>query len=370
MLASKPVNQSERLAAIRQYGLGERVHAGQMTNLVELASQITDCPIALVSIVHEDCQRFEAACGLAVTHTGLEASICSHAILQQDILEIEDLRADPRTADNPLVLDKKDPLQFYAGAQIVTSDGVMLGSLCVMDRTPRRLSDSQRRGLRTLADQAMRMLELHDAMRAADTLRKEADHRVKNSLTGIAALARMSAATASSEETRSALEQVQNRIQATAKLHGQLYRQSHGGEGLMSVPEYLEDILSSLRDLSPDDVSLTWDIAPLALRSQAVGAIGLIVNEMVTNAFKHGFADAQPGTVTLVGRRDGRHTYELICRDDGLGSGASEEEGTGLGSQLMRATAVQLGGQISCGPRSDGPGYEARVTFAVTSEGV
>lgn len=368
MLAPKPANQAARLAAIRQFELGNQVHAGRMDGLVEMASQISECPIALVSIVHDGGQIFEAASGLDVPGTGLEASICSHAILQGAVFEIEDTRRDPRTADNPLVVDAEDPLLFYAGAPIVTADGITLGTLCVLDRRPRRLSDRQRRGLAILADQAMRMLELHEAVRTADELRREADHRVKNSLASIAALARMSAGRTSSDETRDALQQVQARIEATAKLHQELYRQDMGEEGI-EVSDYLSRIVRHLSEMAPHDVAVSCRVEPLRLPGRPAAALGLLLNEMVSNAFKHGYPDGRAGRVRVVGAQIGIGTYRLTCTDDGIG-GAAGPTSSGLGKRLMLASAQQLGGSIDAGPLEDGSGYEVRLTFAVAAPAV
>ncbi len=105
MLAPIRHDQAERLAAIRRYDLGTHAHEGTFDGLVALAAQVADCPIAMVSIVHEDRQQFEGYVGIdaatAQAAGALEASICSHAIVQGDVLEIPDLRRDARTADNP-----------------------------------------------------------------------------------------------------------------------------------------------------------------------------------------------------------------------------------------------------------------------------
>ena len=361
MMAATPLDQEARLRAIAKFDLGRQVHQGRLDPLVELASQITECPVALVSIVHADAQRFEARCGLDVDSTGLEMSICSHAILQRELLEIPDCSLDARTRDNPLICDREPPFRFYAGAQIVTSQGVVLGSLCVLDEKPRRLSELQKRTLRVLADQAMQVLELHEALQMADDLRREADHRVKNSLAGIAAVARMSAAQATSEETRGALRQVQSRIEATARLHAELYRQDLGEEEI-EVSDYLGGILDHLRAMAPPGIEITGAIDPLRLSSSRAAALGLLANEMVSNAFKHGFPDGRAGRIEVTARHDGDGRYVLTCSDDGIGSEAAPSE-SGLGGRLMEASTVQLGGTLHAGPGQDGRGYDVRLAI-------
>ncbi|MGB3406122.1 MAG: histidine kinase dimerization/phosphoacceptor domain -containing protein, partial [Jannaschia sp.] len=324
MIADEPTDQVARQKAIMAFDLGGQVHAGRLDPLVELASAITGCPIAMVSIVHADEQRFEASSGVDIEGTGLESSICAHAILQKDILEIPDCSLDARTSDMPIVTHRDPPARFYAGAQIVTGDGVALGTLCVLDIRPRSLDAGQKRALRVLADQAMHVLELHRALRTADNLRREADHRVKNSLAGIAALARMSAARAESEETRAALQQVQLRIDASARLHAELYRQD-AGESHIAIAEYLTGIVGHMRDMAPPGVTVSADFAPLSLPSGKAGALGLLITEMVGNAFKHGFSDGlASGRVDLRGTQAADGTYVVTCIDDGRGTGSAQ----------------------------------------------
>jgi two-component sensor histidine kinase len=361
MLAPKPKDQAARMAAIRQYDLGGNVHAGRLDGLVEMAAQVTGCPIALVSIVHDDGQEFEARTGTELRGTDLGRSICSHAILQDGVFEIGDTREDPRTAANPLVTDPNDPLLFYAGAPIVTRDGVALGTVCVLDRRPRRLGDGERRSLAILADQAMRTLELHHAVRKADELRREADHRVKNSLASVAALARMSAARAKGEEVREALQQIQSRIEATAKLHAELYRQDLEEQGI-EVSDYLTRIVRHIDELAPPGVMLSCRIEPLRLPGRRAAALGLLLNEMVSNAFKHGYPDGREGRVRILGAWDGEAGYGLTCVDDGIG-GAAPASRSGLGGRLMQASAIELGGRIESGPRADATGYSVALRF-------
>ncbi|WP_371153307.1 sensor histidine kinase [Jannaschia sp. 2305UL9-9] len=361
MLAQQPANQAKRSATIRQFDLGQRLHEGKLNGLVEFATEMTGCPVALVSIVHEDAQRFEATCGLDMWETGLDSAVCAHAILQEEILEIPDCRLDPRTRDNPLVLSEEHQLRFYAGAQIRTEDGIVLGSLCVLDRVPRVLTDLQRRTLRLLADQAMRMLELYQAVQNADHLRREADHRVKNSLASIAAVARLTASRAKNEETREALQQVQARIEATSRLHAELYNQDVGEQDI-EVSGYLEGIAGHLRDIAPPDVTLKQTFAQMRMPSRAMAALGLLVNEMVSNAYKHGYPDGRPGKILLTAGPIGQDTYVLRCSDDGIGP-SDEVTASGLGSLLMKASATQLGGVLTQGARKDGTGFEVQVSM-------
>tara|TARA_R110002033_G_scaffold38675_3_gene78173 strand:+ start:103 stop:1188 length:1086 start_codon:yes stop_codon:yes gene_type:complete len=359
MLAPIHPHQKERLAAIRRYDLGTQAHGGAFDGIVELAAQMSNCPIALVSIVHADDQKFEAVCGLDFHGTNLESSMCSHAILQEEILEIPDTRVDIRTRDNPLVTGP-DPILFYAGAQITTKAGIPLGSLCVLDRRPRRLGDAERRALRILADQVMQRLELHEALRQQDAMRREVDHRVKNSLANVAAMTRMAARSAT-PEVREAMLSVEKRISVMVELHNDLYRSDNPDEPI-EVTNYLERVASHLRDMSPPGVEIEVHFDAVALIARRASALGVLINEMISNACKHAFPDGRTGRIVLSGQKTSAGRYAIACADDGVGAVDASE--SGLGQRIMEASAAQLEGLLRTFPSPDG--YRTEIEFPVT----
>lgn len=361
MLAPTHPNSEARLAAIKRYDLGGVTHEGAFDGLVELAAQICQCPIALVSIVRENDQRFEASCGMDITSTDLESSVCSHAILQDDILEIQDMRLDIRTHDNPLVTDPDDPLLFYAGAQITTRGGISLGTLCVLDRRPRRLGDTERRALRILADQVMQRLELHEALRNQEAMRREVDHRVKNSLANVAAMTRMAARRAS-PDAKEALLAVERRIDVMVALHNELYR-AEDPDAPIEVSDYLARVAGHLSDIAPPGVSLEMSFDPVSMKARRASALGVLVNEMISNACKHAFPDGRDGLISLQGtlRSDGR--YEISCVDDGVGASGAADGGTGLGNRIMQASSAQLDGMLRMNALQDG--YRVELDFPI-----
>ncbi|UWQ20939.1 histidine kinase dimerization/phosphoacceptor domain -containing protein [Jannaschia sp. W003] len=355
MRAPIPSDQSLRLAAIEHFDLGEQRFEDDFQGIVELAAQICECPIALVSIVREEEQSFEARCGLDASSTDLDSSVCSHAILQRDVFEIEDMRRDVRTADNPLVTDLDDPLLFYAGAPIVTPANIALGSLCVLDRVPRRLDAKQRRALQVLAEQVMQRLLLHEALRQQDMLRREVDHRVKNNLANVAVLTHMAARGAEHEETRDALEAVERRIQVMVELHSELYSRTDGvGEAAVDVPDYLGRVVQHLQAIAPEGVRLHAAFDPLVLESRRASALGVLVNELASNACKHGFPGDRAGEIRITGRREAGRGYAVRCADDGVGAAGGGTAGSGLGLRIARASAAQLGGALDIGPGETG----------------
>lgn len=159
--AVPPADEHIRLETLRSYQILDTPPDRSFERLVELAAEHFDVAISLVSIVDESRQWFKAAVGLDVRETPRDVAFCAHAILHPtDVTVIEDAAADARFADNPLVLG--DPsIRFYAGAPILAENGQPLGTLCLIDRKPRRLDGAGRQFLANLAANAASMLELH-----------------------------------------------------------------------------------------------------------------------------------------------------------------------------------------------------------------
>jgi diguanylate cyclase (GGDEF)-like protein len=164
--ARLPEDEQDRLRALRGYEILDTPPEQAFDDLVCLASVICETPISLVSLVDEQRQWFKAQLGLDVPETSREVSFCAHAILEpHDVLIVPDATVDQRFSDNPLVTG--DPqIRFYAGAPIATSSGHAVGTLCVLDREPRELTQQQREALRALARQAATQLDLRSALSA------------------------------------------------------------------------------------------------------------------------------------------------------------------------------------------------------------
>jgi hypothetical protein len=137
--------------------------------LVDMAALVAGSRIALITLVDEDTQVFKAAYGLDAPGTPRDVSFCGHAIASgPDPMVINDSRSDPRFADNPLVTG--DPhVVFYAGIPLVTGAGHAIGTLCVIDDTPRHLEPRQLEALGRLATQATGLIELGRRHRHART---------------------------------------------------------------------------------------------------------------------------------------------------------------------------------------------------------
>ena len=174
-----PGNEIERLATLDDFRILDTQPDRRFDNLVEIATAHFGTPIALVSLVDADRQWFKAKVGLSASETPRKLAFCTHAITTPDVVTvIEDATLDSRFNTNALVTG--DPgIRFYAGAPIVADDGSALGTVCVIDRKPRKFGPEDREMLARLADNARSLMELH---RRNTMLREAAD---RDPLTGL-----------------------------------------------------------------------------------------------------------------------------------------------------------------------------------------
>ncbi|MBC7419527.1 MAG: PAS domain S-box protein [Bdellovibrio sp.] len=147
-------DEIERLNALRALNVLDTPPELAFDEITNLASRICGTPISLISLIDEDRQWFKSKVGLNANETPRDISFCSHAILNQKTLIIEDAHLDTRFQNNPFVL-AEPKIRFYAGSPLVTSDGYSIGTLCVIDHKPRRLTADQISSLEILSRQVV-----------------------------------------------------------------------------------------------------------------------------------------------------------------------------------------------------------------------
>ena len=358
MRAERHPRQDERIAALRGYDVLDTPKESDFDDIVELASRLCGASISVINLIDTDRQWFKAEVGLGVRETPLETSLCSHAILQNDFMEIPDTMQDSRMQDNELCSGNPG-LRFYAGALLRTPEGLPLGTLCVLDYKPRELSDLQRHALRVLAKQVMTQLDLRRALKRQELLGKEIDHRVKNSLASVAGMVRLQIGKTSDPVLRGALDSVQQRLRTISLLHEELY--STRGDEVADLGRYLTTLRAMLQEGAPPGVSVNVQADACMVAPSKASALGVIVSEFVMNAFKHAFPDERSGNVTISLRKSGS-MMELACRDDGVGKAEIKATAGGLGVRLIQAYASQLGGTAIFAAAN--PGLELRVRFS------
>src|SRR5688572_19633512 len=154
-----PQNEPERLAHLRSLKILDTQPEEDFDRITLLASQICQTPIALISLVDSDRQWFKSKIGLTLRETSRDIAFCAHAIMEPEIMIVADAAKDARFAHNPLVTSEPK-IRFYAGAPLTTPDNLALGTLCVLDHVPRKLTADQAAALRALSGLVMSHLEL------------------------------------------------------------------------------------------------------------------------------------------------------------------------------------------------------------------
>jgi two-component sensor histidine kinase len=357
---SVPELEGERLAALRRYRVLDTPREPAFDEIAAMAAFLCKAPISAINFVDEVRRWSKAAVGVETLTTPADLSICVHAIGQKDVLVITDISADPR---------------FYAGVSLGISGGHSIDALCVLDMKPRDLTAEQNAVLRTLARHAMTELALRSALRAErksrleaerllaekedllarnDVLTREIDHRVKNSLQVAASMLSLQARRMSDSAATQALEEARRRISGIAAVHDQLYRASDTDR--VDMREFLQGMCASLATNRPDSVGeLIVEAAPIMVNSKRAMKIGLLVSELVTNAFKHAYANGQHGDIRVTLTDNGDSSQLIVC-DDGVGvpDDLCIDTGKGLGMRLIRSLLDQFGGtmEISKGPHA------------------
>lgn len=146
-----PENEAERIATLHNLNVLDTPRHDRFDRYTRISTRIFDMPIAVISLVDRYRQWFKSTVGFDAEEAPRNISFCGHAILGDDIFEIQNTRRDPRFRDNPMVLEQPH-IRFYAGAPLEAPNGHKLGTLCIIDRVPRRLSDEEKTMLKNLAD--------------------------------------------------------------------------------------------------------------------------------------------------------------------------------------------------------------------------
>lgn len=159
-----PAAENERMAALRSYRILDTKPEERFDDLTKLAALICGVPISLISLIDTDRQWFKSKFGLDVQETPRAQAFCTHAIMQPEMFVVPDASRDERFAQNPLVTGDLH-IRFYAGAPLATRDGHLLGTLCVIDREPHTLTQTQKQALEILSRLVIANIELQKDLR-------------------------------------------------------------------------------------------------------------------------------------------------------------------------------------------------------------
>jgi two-component sensor histidine kinase len=350
-----PTDEVERMAAVRRYDILDTPPDGAFDRVTAIAARAFDVPIAIISIVDHDRIWFKSHHGVPVEQIDREPGLCASAILGSHPYILEDAKKDVRSLTNPLVSGDFG-LRFYAGVPLRTSDGYNLGTLCVLDKEARSVSQRQVDDLRDLASLVMDQMELRLSARVelaranrateqASLMSREIEHRVANSLQFVSAMLRLQGKQAPSE-VASHFDKAAHRVGAVARVHRHLL----DADNVAHVPAlaYIKRLCADLADLLGAQVDVSG--VEVHLETKAIQSIGLLLNELITNSAKHGTGLISVALSTT------KSNCELSVCDQGKGLPVDFDFGAqkGLGMKIIDVLAKQLGGGISVAPPAHG----------------
>lgn len=159
-IASKPENERQRLAALRTYNILDTPAEKEYDEIVALASAICETPISTITLIDESRQWHKARVGLSDHESTRDLAFCAHAILKDEMMVVSDTTLDDRFTDHPSVPE----IRFYAGMPLINPEGFKLGTLCVIDQQPKKLTELQQFALKVLAKQVSKQMELRRNM--------------------------------------------------------------------------------------------------------------------------------------------------------------------------------------------------------------
>ncbi len=329
-VARLPENEISRLASLYGYDILDSEQEGIFDELTELAADIFDAPIALISLVDESRQWFKARVGLDAEQTPRDVAFCSHAILQPGVFVVPDTLEDDRFADNPLVTG--DPhIRFYAGAPLYTAEGHGLGTLCVIDREPREITPKQQRALSVLRTHVLKLLEMRRMTRELELSYQELEsfsyslsHDIRTPLRAITGFSQI-LLDDHAEELSPEANRLLGRIchsglrmdQLTTDILN-LARQSR------QLPDFQQLDLSALAHQVVDEFNNANPKRPLEVKVQTglhamadPGLLRVVLTNLFDNAHKFTAKTAKP--LIEFGALEHEQTTVFFVRDNGIG---------------------------------------------------
>ena len=337
--------EAARLAAIERYGILDTPPEPAFDRITALAADLFNVPIAVLGFIGTDHVFFKSHHGLDATQAGRGA--------------------DPAAVMTPW-LRTEFANGFHAGVPLHSPDGQEIGTLCVIDRRSRRVDEQQLRRLRALGGVVTDMLAMRLAARRAlaqaEMTSSEVDHRAMNSLQFVASLLQLQSRTAVLPETAQQLRAAANRVLAVARVHRTFT--TIGTTDRVPILAHLRTLCGEVSSSVGSEIRLESHDEVDVPKGQVL-AIGLIVNELVTNAHKHA---GDPISVAFRRIDPTQHELSVLDRGPGLQAGfvVTDPAGKGLGMKVVSALAAQLGGAFYATNHPIGPGARFTITFPTT----
>jgi len=374
--------ERERLKALYAYEILDTEAEEAYDNLTRIAARVCGTSISLVSLIAPERQWFKSAHGIDATQTDRDVAFCDHAIRRKhEVMEVDDATLDERFKDNPLVTGNPN-IRFYAGAPLVTPEGHALGTLCVIDGSPRNLTTEQRETLQILADQVIATMELRQKNRqlkekeeaAAEHIKElekfayVVSHDLKSPLNNIFALSNLLSEGCSDrldESELRSLEFLQDSANSLGELIDGILNHYRSDKLLDADREHISaaDLLDKVTGLFSHKSRFSYILPQAAkiLKIQSAPVQQILIN-LIANGLKYN--DSKVPHIQIEIEME-ENFYRFKVKDNGRGIAESDKErifelfstlhttdrnnkqGTGIGLATVKKLTEKLGGEIS-----------------------
>ena len=389
--AAIPVREEERLKALKAYEILDSLPEKSFDDLTLIASSLCGTAISLISLVDENRQWFKSVVGMQGAETPREHAFCAHAILSDETMVVENALEDDRFHDNPLVLGEPN-IRFYAGAPLVTQDGLKIGTICVADKVSRTITQEQITALEAVARQVMAQLELRNKLAEVSSLERVAivardkaieatftksnflaniSHEIRTPMNGIIGITNLLLDSKLDDEQASQLNIVQNcslsllqlvnDVLDFSKLEANKFRLERQSFALDQLAAETVQFLKPLADAK--GIYLVFERSKL-FDANITGdqhRVRQVLNNLISNAIKF----TSEGGVSIIAFRTSKDSVRISVRDTGIGITDEFKEslfesysqadaatarvygGTGLGLAISLGLAQAMDGQLT-----------------------
>tara|TARA_B100000953_G_scaffold297388_1_gene292125 strand:- start:14288 stop:15520 length:1233 start_codon:yes stop_codon:yes gene_type:complete len=381
--AKIPDNEDLRLRSVRQLGLLDSLPQESYDTITTLASEICGTSVALLTILDKEIQWFKSKKGIAADQTGRDVSFCGHAILKpNEVFEVDNALEDTRFEDNPLVLDEETHFRSYAGVPILNKQGLPLGTLCVINKTPKKLSIHLKRSLIALGKQVEILYEYHlqnTELKKAQNNQLEnnkilrefagnASHDLKMPLANMiitSDIVKAKYASVLDDKGKEYLDYIKNSgLKLSEYITGLLEYYSEDGSKASEVKEFfLNDLLEDTIDLLHIDSNcdIRLPVENLNILGNSAG-LGQIMMNLISSSLKYNNAEEIVIDIDCI---ENEEFYHFSVTDNGIGipeenldqifelftvinvNGTPDERGHGIGLSTVQKLVDTMNGEIS-----------------------
>ena len=376
-----PANEVQRLQALHDYNILDTFTEKEYDFITKMASQICNCPVSLITLLDEKRQFVKSNFGFPMEDMPREMSFCNYTILDATKVNmVSDMRLDERYRQNPLVTGVPNAV-FYAGAPLVTPQGFVLGSICVLDAAPNTLTEEQQDNLKQLAVQTITTMELRKKNRDLEHTQKNLEevnnnlkdfarsvsHDMRTPLGNIAMLSKMIKDDEDSnlnEEENNNIEIIENCATQLISFVDKMLSKSEKNIGEVYIKkdidskEILEKIISLIA--IPSDIKIEYKGNFPTINIDEI-AFQQVFQNLITNAIKYN--DKPNGSILIEYKNDNPQHYFSVT-DNGYGIDEKDfdkifaeditlnktdrfgNKGTGIGLAKVKSIVTSLGGEI------------------------